>query len=391
MVEQTNNVPSGYGFEVVEFLEINLSNLKLKKKNKKTKVGFAKELLTNGARAKGVKKERVREHAENILNGKYIPSYEPPIVERIEGTDEFQVLTGENRKKGHDVASQRDPKITTMFCAVVKFTKEKIKVDGITNELTPQACRVAKQSTENKENSNYVDDPRDIEDILVSLSQLQDEGVFDLEGEEKEVNKRINLVLLNLLEVPTQDHKRIRDKYYVIKEKGGLVAVKDYDPQEKKDFVKKYYPHITISTPKNPIEQDGVYSQIKTLNGGFNANDQKPNGALHDLDYDPRLFHDGCFILSKYNFGFKEVQFITGIGGRNSQEVEKLRDFKQTDMIKYHYERCLRIVCDVEGIDIKDLKKLSDPKKSKYNPMEQIKFKFLPQIQGEDMEKFVDE
>ena len=73
-----------------------------------------------------------------------------------------------------------------MFCAVVKFTKEKIKVDGITNELTPQACRVAKQSTENKENSNYVDDPRDIEDILVSLSQLQDEGVFDLEGEEKE-------------------------------------------------------------------------------------------------------------------------------------------------------------------------------------------------------------
>ena len=99
MVEQTNNVPSGYGFEVVEFLEINLSNLKLKKKNKKTKVGFAKELLTNGARAKGVKKERVREHAENILNGKYIPSYEPPIVERIEGTDDFQVLTGEIEKK----------------------------------------------------------------------------------------------------------------------------------------------------------------------------------------------------------------------------------------------------------------------------------------------------
>ena len=53
----------------------------------------------------------------------------------------------------------------------------------------------------------------------------------------------------------------------------------------------------------------------------------------------------------------------------------------------------MRIVCDVEGIDIKDLKKLSDPKKSKYNPMEQIifKFKFLPQIQGEDMEKFIDE
>ena len=101
-----------------------------------------------------------------------------------------------------------------------------------------------------------------------------------------------------------------------------------------------------------------MYSQIKTLNGGFNANDQNPNGALHDLDYDPRLFHDGCFILSKHNFGFKKVQFITGIGGRNSQEVKKLRDFKQTDMIKYHYERCLRIVCDVEGIDIKYLKKL---------------------------------
>lgn len=57
MVEQTNNVPSGYGFEVVEFLEINLSNLKLKKKNKKTKVGFAKELLTNGTEQKESKKK----------------------------------------------------------------------------------------------------------------------------------------------------------------------------------------------------------------------------------------------------------------------------------------------------------------------------------------------
>ena len=79
----------------------------------------------NHARVDGASKVKVNEISNAIKKGNYLPfAYEPPMVEFNEKTGKYDVLTGNHRYQGHQLAGE-----TEMWVAIVEFdTKRNRKI-----------------------------------------------------------------------------------------------------------------------------------------------------------------------------------------------------------------------------------------------------------------------
>jgi len=107
--EQTVIKPDYVGLENVDMIWLSLSVIKFNK--------------INHARKKPATLERINEIANAIKKGNYLPfAYEPPMVEFNEETGMYDLLTGNHRFQGHDLAGE-----TEMWVAVVKFDTDENK------------------------------------------------------------------------------------------------------------------------------------------------------------------------------------------------------------------------------------------------------------------------
>lgn len=331
----SNRIPQGDGVNFVEYRDIPLTEIKTKVKYGKTK-GFA-----NLVRAKGLRQENVNAFEFRIKTGKYSFVYDQPVVIQLPDGS-YELVCGEHRYQAHKNL------VKTMFCAVVTFDSVEAKI--------------LFQSNENDEESEFIKNVRTSDDVIVTLSNLYQNGsITDLNDDNV-----INDFLRKLNQLPNH-WKKIREEFRA--EHGIAAAVKTYDNDARKEWVSenKSEEEIEWSTRSvaNPV--NGVAYISKTFKGGSGK------GGVKDLDYDIRCFFDALQLLEQE--GVDQVVNVASINDATAKKVGNIRDYKNAEMVKEWTDKVIKYA------------KLIQNPEEKLDPIKQIKFLWCPQINRvDDME-----
>ena len=330
LVTSANSTPKGEGLVSFEFKEIQCTNVLQRTGNK----------LTNKVRAEGIDQEKVAAFVDRIENGQYRFIYEQPTVKDL-GNNLYELLTGEHRYQAH-IAAGRE----TIFVAVVKFETEEDEMIF--------------QSNENNEDDEYVKAPRTQTDVVLTLSQMVDKGMIDI-NDDKSINARLIRLQQKSNEFPLL-RQRLREKH------GKITPVKSYEDKDRRKWCEDNKPNIKFSSRTQIIPLDGVVYQSKTFKGG------KGKGGLQDLDYDPRCFFDSCEVLLN-NSDVRKVHNICSVNKSTSEKIPQIRQYKQEKMMQEMLDRILKIAKAVE--------------EKRIFPVRDVIFDFVPQISEVDnMEEF---
>jgi hypothetical protein len=329
LVTNANHTPKGDGVNFLHFKEVEIDKILQRTGN----------VLLNLARSEGTNKETIAQFVDRINEGRYLFIYEQPVVKQL-GNGFYQLVCGEHRLQAHKGVGRK-----TMFVAVVEFDTEEDEIIF--------------QSNENDEDDEYVKQPRTQSDVILTLSNMIDKGIIDI-NDDKSINSR--LIRLNQ---KTNDfpflRKQLRAKY------GIITAVKSYEDKDRKDWCSTYKPQIKFSSRSSLVSLDGVAYQSKTFKGG------KGTGGLQDLDYDPRCFFDSCHLLQQEKV--TKVHNICSVNKCTSEKIPKVRQYKREKLMQEMLDKCIRIVDDYRS--------------GKYDPVNDVLFYFTPQISGvDDMEDF---
>lgn len=324
LVTNSNRVPVGTGVNFLYFLEVPLKNVVQRTGNK----------LTNKVRAEGLIQETVTTFVDRINEGRYFFHHMQPTVKKI-GEDVYELICGEHRLQAHYLTGRE-----TIFVAVVKF-------DSLEDEMIFQ-------SNENDEDDEYVKAPRTQNDVILTLANMVEQGIIDID-DDKSINIR-----LTRLNQKTTDFPLLREK---LRAKYGIITpVKSYDDESRKQWVDEHKSGIQFSSRSNIVPIDGTAYLNKTFKGGSGK------GGVKDLDYDPRAFFDACYLLQ--NNKVNNVDIVCSINGATSEKLPKIRDYKKESMMRDMLNRCIQIVDDYRS--------------GKYNPIEDVSFNFVPQIDSID-------
>ena len=335
LIESANSQPKGKGLKSYTFKEISCIDVLQRTGNE----------LTNKVRSKGIDRDKVAAFVDRIENGSYKFIYEQPTVKDL-GNGLYELLTGEHRLQAHFSAG-----CETIFVAVVEFESEEDEMIF--------------QSNENNEDDEYVKSPRTQDDVILTLSQMVDKGMIDID-DDKSINSRLTLLQQKTNEFPLL-RQRLREKH------GKITPVKSYEDKDRRKWCEDNKPHIKFSSRSQIVPLNGIAYQSKTFKGG------KGKGGLRDLDYDPRRFFDSCSLLLNENVN--EVHNICSVNKSTSDKIDGMRIFKKYQMMKEQLNLC---------IDIVDAYRLFQKgEKGGIDPINNVKFHFVPQISGIDnMEEF---
>jgi hypothetical protein len=247
----------------------------------------------------------------------------------------YELICGEHRLQAHYLTGRE-----TIFVAVVKF-------DSLEDEMIFQ-------SNENDEDDEYVKAPRTQNDVILTLANMVEQGIIDID-DDKSINIR-----LTRLNQKTTDFPLLREK---LRAKYGIITpVKSYDDESRKQWVDEHKSGIQFSSRSNIVPIDGTAYLNKTFKGGSGK------GSVKDLDYDPRAFFDACYLLQ--NSKVNKVDVVCSINGATSEKLPKIRDYKKESMMQDMLNRCIQIV--------------DDYREGKYNPIKDVSFNFVPQIDSID-------
>ena len=325
LVTAANRIPKGEGLTFVKFVEIQLNQIMQRTGNK----------LTNKVRAEGLIQETVATFVDRINEGRYLFTYEQPVVVQID--DElYELVCGEHRLQAHYLTG-RD----TIFVAVVEFeTKED---------------QMIYQSNENDTDDEYVKAPRTENDVILTLANMVEKNIIDID-DDKSINAR-----LTRLNQKTNEFPHLREK---LRAKYGIITpVKSYSDKDRKNWVAQYKSEITeFSTRSKITPVNDVAYLNKTFKGGSGP------GGVRDIDYDQRCFFDVCTLLQ--HKGVNKVGVVASINDQTSEKLPNVRDYKKTQMMSDMLEKCLKIADDYRA--------------GKYNPVEDCTFYFTPQIDSKD-------
>ena len=330
LVTAANRIPKGEGLTFIEFVEVPLKQILRRTDN----------VLTNKVRAEGLIQETVATFVDRIEEGRYLFTYEQPVVIQCHGEgvskELYELVCGEHRLQAHYLTG-RD----TIFVALVKFdTEEDLMIY---------------QSNENDEDDEYVKAPRTENDVILTLANMVEKNIIDID-DDKSINAR--LIRLNQ---KTNEFPYLREK---LRAKYGIITpVKSYSDESRKQWVSQYKSEITaFSTRSKVTPVNDVAYLNKTFKGGSGT------GGVQDLDYDPRCFFDICLLLQHKDV--EKVGVVASINKQTSGKLQKVRDYKRDQMMSDMLEKCLRIADDYRA--------------GKYNPVEDSFFLFTPQIDSKD-------
>lgn len=190
--------------------------------------------------------------------------------------------------------------------------------------------------------------------MILTLANMVEQGIIDID-DDKSINIR-----LTRLNQKTTDFPLLREK---LRAKYGIITpVKSYDDESRKQWVDEHKSGIQFSSRSNIVPIDGTAYLNKTFKGGSGK------GGVKDLDYDPRAFFDACYLLQ--NNKVNNVDIVCSINGATSEKLPKIRDYKKESMMRDMLNRCIQIVDDYRS--------------GKYNPIEDVSFNFVPQIDSID-------
>ncbi len=334
LLHTTNSIPVGTGINFLHFLELDLTNIR-----QKTNSG-----TVNLVRAEGIDEETMTKFREHIENGKYTFTFQQPVVCKMHGEgvspELYELICGEHRYQAHAAAGRKK-----MLVAVVEF-------DSLLD-------KIVFQSNENDPEDVYIKNPRTVEDVIVTLSGLVDEGVIDINDD-----KSINAILVRLNQ-KTNDFPDLRSK---LKELHGITnPVIAFNDVKRAEWCSQHNPEIVFSSRSNVISVDKIAYLSKTFKGGSGT------GSVRDLDYDPRCFFDVCHVLQQENVS--SVKVISSVNKCPSRQIQKVRAYKREKMMQEWLDRCCSIVDDYRS--------------GKIDPVKNTEFKFVPQINNvDDMECF---
>jgi hypothetical protein len=325
LVTKANRIPKGPGVNFNHFVEVELDKIIRRTGN---------EITHNKVRFSGLVKETIAEFQARIRENRYFFTYEQPTVVKLPNGF-YKLICGEHRLQAHYLEGRK-----TFFAAVVEF-------DSVVDEIFFQ-------SNENDEDDEYVKAPRTPEDVIVTLDNLVKEGFIDIH-DDKSINSS-----LSRLNQKTSDFPKLRDQ---LRAAHGIInPVKSYDDDTRKEWTQQYKPKVQFSSRSNIVPVDGIAYLNKTFKGGSGK------GGVRDLDYDPRAFFDACYLLQ--NSKVNKVDIVCSVNGAGSDKLAKIRDYKKQSMMKDILNRCIQIVDDYRA--------------GKYNPIEDVSFNFVPQINSVD-------
>ena len=331
LVTKANRIPCGPGVNFKYFVEPELGKIIRRTGN---------EITNNKVRFSGLVKETIADFQARIRENRYYFTYEQPtVIELPNGL--YLLICGEHRLQAHHLESRK-----TMFVAVVEF-------DSIVDQIFFQ-------SNENDEDDEYVKAPRTSEDVIVTLDNLVKEGFIDIH-DDKSINSS-----LSRLNQKTNEFPSLRDE---LRSAHGLInPVKSYNDVTRKEWTEKYKSEVQFSSRSNIVPINDVAYLSKTFKGGSGR------GGVKDLDYDIRTFFDACYLLQ--NNKVNKVGIVCSVNGAGSEQLSKIRNYKKESMMQDMMNRCIRIVDDYRA--------------GKYDPVRDVSFNFLPQIDSVDtMEEWV--
>lgn len=329
LVTKSNHIPCGEGVKFKYFLEVELDKVLRRTGNK----------FSNKVRAEGIDRDVLDTFKCRINEGRYLFSYEQPTVKEL-GNGTFQLICGEHRLQAHHLVGRK-----TIFVGVVSF-------DSLEDELIFQ-------SNENDEDDEYVKAPRTQMDVILTLANMVERGIIDIDDD-----KSINVRLIRLNQ-KTNEFPFLRDK---LREKYGIITpVQSYDDTTRRIWCDEYKSGTQFSSRSNIVPLDGVTYISKTFKGGAGT------GGLRDLDYDPRCFFDTCHLLQSDSVS--KVVNVCTVNGATSEKIPKIRDYKKTKMMQDMLNRCIQIVDDYRA--------------GKYDPINDVEFKFLPQVESDNQGDWV--
>lgn len=331
IVIKSGRIPSGTGVNFKYFAEPELDKIIRQ---------LGDELTENKARFSGLVEETLTKFKDHIKSNRYSFTYEQPVVVELPN-GLYKLICGEHRYTAHLLAGRK-----TMFVAVVEF-------DSLVDQIFFQ-------SNENGEDDEYVKAPRTTNDVIGTLDRLVKEGFIDI-NDDKSINS--SLIRLNQ---KTSEFPSLRDKLRACH--GIINPVKSYNDETRKEWTQKYKPEVQFSCRSNIVPVDGVAYLNKTFKGGSGK------GGVKDLDYDPRAFFDACYLLQ--NNKVNKVDVVCSVNGAGSDKLSKIRNYKKESMMQDMLNRCIKIVDDYRS--------------GKYDPVKDVSFNFLPQIDSVDtMEEWV--
>jgi len=323
----SQRVPVGEGVIFIEYREVPVEDIQ-----QRTPIDGAWN--KNRVRADGLIQETVTDFANRIKEGRYLFTYEQPTVCEVHGGG-YELICGEHRLQAHKLASRK-----TMFVAVVKFESTE--------------ARLVFQSNENDEDTEYVKAIRTETDVVLTLTEMVNEGIIDID-DDKSINARLIKLRQKTGDFPILREK-LRSKF------GKITPVKSYSDEDRREWVQEYKSNIEFSSRTNVKPVEGVAYISKTFKGGSGK------GGLRDLDYDPRCFFDDCFLLQQE--GIHRVVNIASVNGATSEKLPQIRNYKNTKMIGEWQSRIVKIADDIRD--------------GKIDPVNQIDFKWTPQIDSVD-------
>jgi hypothetical protein len=320
----SQRIPVGEGVIFIDYREVPVEDIQ-----QRTIDG-----VLNRVRAEGLIQETVAAFVDRINEGRYLFTYEQPIVCEVHGAG-YELICGEHRLQAHKLAGRK-----TMFVAVVKFESTE--------------ARLVFQSNENDEDDEYVKAIRTENDVVLTLTEMVNEGIIDID-DDKSINARLIKLRQKTGDFPTLREK-LRSKF------GKITPVKSYCDETRREWVQEYKSNIEFSSRTNVKPVEGVAYISKTFKGGSGK------GGLRDLDYDPRCFFDDCFLLQQE--GIHRVVNIASVNGATSEKLPQIRNYKNTKMIGEWQSRIVKIADDIRD--------------GKIDPVNQIDFKWTPQIDSVD-------
>lgn len=347
LLEDTNSIPNWDNVEFIRFLEVNPFKIKQRTTNVVT---------LNDSREDGVDLETISKFTEWIKSGKYVYTFQQPVVclaNNVELSDiikegDLELLCGEHRlhayKDYNRQQSNENDKIKIVV-ALVKFSSLEDKMIFQSNENDPESL--------------YIKNPRTEGDVLVTLKNMVEAGIIDI-NDDKSINSR-----LARLNQKTKDFPKLRE---LLREKYDILSsVKSYSDIERFEWCQEHAPEIKFSSRSKIVPIDGVSYMTKTFKGGGG-----PSG-VKDLDYDPRSFFDVCSILQSGKSD--KVAIVVSFNKCNAGKIIKIREYKRTKMIQEWLDRCCSIADDYRA--------------GKIDPVKDSEFLFTPQINNVDsMEDF---
>jgi hypothetical protein len=329
----TNSIPNWDNVNFIRFLEVDPYNVKQRTQGK---------ITLNDCREDGLNLETTGKFSEWIKSGKYCYTFQQPVVclkEGVKLTDvinekDLELLCGEHRLQAHKDAKRK------ILVALVKF-------DCLED-------RMIFQSNENHSEDVYIKNPRTVGDVLLTLKNLVDVGIVDI-NDDKSINSRLTRLNQKTTDFPIL-REELRKRFNI------MSAVKSYTDVERSEWCQEHAPEIYFSSRSKITAVEGVSYMTKTFKGGSGR------GGLRDLDYDPRAFFDICSILQSGKVD--KVAIIASFNKCNAQEIVKIREYKRHKLVQEWLDRCCSIVDDYRA--------------GKINPVKDSEFLFIPQINNID-------